>query len=225
MGTNAHFSIVILTAPPITTLEGGGAFVKVDGRECLLRSVELFLNRENVKQIQVVFTQDAAEEAKRRHGAHLSFSGVKVAIGGPDWMDQLTAAAANITDEATHVLIHDSARPVVPFGDIDRLMAQAEKGIATLALPVPGRVLHDGKDLPGEIWVMQGMEIYDIQRFRKMVAEKLPVPAKEMELVKGSMLNVRCNSTGDASMVKAMLNMLPKPKKNALSNPFEEAQW
>src|SRR3954468_21866954 len=81
---SAVFSVVILTAaPPGQATEAGGAFVKVDGRESLLRSVELFLNRDNVKQIQIVFLQDALEEAKRKFGGHLGFTGVKVLGGGP----------------------------------------------------------------------------------------------------------------------------------------------
>ena len=39
----ALFSVVIVTAPPPGQgAEAGGAFVKIDGREVILRSVELF---------------------------------------------------------------------------------------------------------------------------------------------------------------------------------------
>src|SRR5436305_15262685 len=107
------FSVLILTAaPPGLGSEGGGAFVKIDGRECLLRSVELFLNRDNVKQIQLVFADDALEEGKKKYGGHLSFSGVKVLGGGPKWMDQIKAAGAKIAAECSHVILHDAARPV-----------------------------------------------------------------------------------------------------------------
>src|SRR5439155_8857982 len=79
-----QFSVMLLTAaPPGHAAEAGGAYVKIDGREALLRSVELFLNRDNVKQIQLVFEPDAIEEAKRKFGGHLSFSGVKIVAGGP----------------------------------------------------------------------------------------------------------------------------------------------
>ena len=55
----AVYSVVIVTAPPPTqSSEAGGPFVKVDGREALLRSVEMFLNRDNVKQIQLVVDPD-----------------------------------------------------------------------------------------------------------------------------------------------------------------------
>src|SRR3954464_10255181 len=108
--TNAVFSVIIVTAaPPGMAVEAGGAFVKIDGREVLLRSVELFLNRDNVKQIQVVFEQDFLEEGRKKYGGHFGFSGVKVIGGGPRWIEQLAVAAEKISDEATHVLVHDAA--------------------------------------------------------------------------------------------------------------------
>ena len=62
----ANFSVIILTAaPPGAGSDSGGAFVKIDGRESLLRAVEMFLNRDNVKQIQLVFDNDKIEEGKR----------------------------------------------------------------------------------------------------------------------------------------------------------------
>ena len=99
----AVFSVVLLTAaPPGLGAESGGAFVKIDGREALLRSVELFLNRENVKQVQLVVLPDALEEAKRKYGPHLGFSGVKLVGGGPRWLDQVKAVGDRIAPEATH---------------------------------------------------------------------------------------------------------------------------
>ena len=135
----ATFSVLLLTAaPPGHGAEAGGAFVKIDGRESLLRAVELFLNRDNVKQVQLVFDPDMMEDGKRKYGGHLSFSGVKLIAGGPRWADQLAAAAEKISDEATHVIIHDAARPAVAFGDIDALMEAAEKH-AAVALTAPLR--------------------------------------------------------------------------------------
>ena len=71
----ANFSVLLLTAaPPGHGAEAGGPFVKIDGREALLRSTELFLNRPQIKQLQIVFTADCLEEHKRKFGGHLSFS-------------------------------------------------------------------------------------------------------------------------------------------------------
>ena len=43
--------------------------------------------------------------------------------------------------------------------------------------------------------------------------------------VESSPLNVRVNGSGDASLAKAMVALLPKPKAKGATNPFEEAQW
>ena len=95
----AIFSVILLTAPPPgQATEAGGAFVKVDGRESLLCAVELFLNRDNIKQVQLVFTPEMLEEGKRKYGGHLSFSGVKVLSAGPKWIDQIIAAGEKISE-------------------------------------------------------------------------------------------------------------------------------
>src|SRR5215469_4316460 len=138
------FSVAILTAAPTgQAAEAGGAFVKIDGREALLRSVELFLNREQVKQIQVVVLPDDLEEAKRKYGPHLSFSGVKLIAGGPRWSDQISAASEKLLPEATHVLLHDGARPLVPYSDIDALIDAAQtEPAAVLTSPVRSELIQ-----------------------------------------------------------------------------------
>src|SRR4051812_42763351 len=124
----ATFSVLLLTAaPPSHGAEGGGPFVKIDGREALLRSAELFLNRPEIKQIQLVFPPDGMEEYKRKFGGHLSFSGVKLLAGGPRWMDQIAVAVDKIADEASHVIVHDTARPAVPYSDLDALLEAGAK--------------------------------------------------------------------------------------------------
>src|SRR5438034_4475304 len=98
--TPATFSVLLVTAaPPGHGSEAGGAFVKIDGREALLRSAELFLNRPQIKQIQMVFVSDMMEEAKRKYGGHLGFSGVKLVAGGATWTDQLAAGAEKISPD------------------------------------------------------------------------------------------------------------------------------
>src|SRR5437016_11967943 len=110
----AVFSVLLMTAPPPGQAgDAGNSLVKIDGREALLRTAELFLNRENIKQIQLAFLPEHVEEAKRKHGGHFGFSGIKVLTGGPRWIDQWAAAATKLAPEATHVIVHDAARPAV----------------------------------------------------------------------------------------------------------------
>lgn len=228
------FSVVVVTAAPTgQASEAGGAYVKIDGREALLRSVELFLNRDNVKQIQLVVLPEEIEEAKRKYGAHLGFSGVKLVSGGPKWIDQLAAAAPQVNPDATHVIVHDAARPAVPYSDIDALMDAAAKHPAVvLATPVRTPLVEvddAGNPLAYHLAerFMQRLtpQVFGKERFTSLATSRNEPQASEVSLLKGSPLNIRLAGPGDATLVKAMLNMLPKPKIKPASSPFEEAQW
>ncbi|WP_428939724.1 IspD/TarI family cytidylyltransferase [Fontivita pretiosa] len=231
---SATFSVLILTAsPPGQAGEAGGAFVKIDGREALLRSVELFLNRDNVKQIQLVFQPEAFEASKRKYGGHLSFSGVKVLSGGPRWVDQLAAAADTISSEATHVIVHDAARPAVAYTDIDQLMEEAPKH-PIIAIATPSRStlveVDEGGNalayhLPARFMNLCTPQVFAKARFLELARTKAEPHASEVKLLKGSPLNIRIGGAGDVSLAKAMLSLLPKPKIRPPSSPFEEAQW
>ena len=61
--------------------------------------------------------------------------------GGPRWVDQMVAAAEKISADSTHVIVHDAARPCLPYDDLDALLAEAEKSPAVcLAAPDPDRI-------------------------------------------------------------------------------------
>jgi 2-C-methyl-D-erythritol 4-phosphate cytidylyltransferase len=230
----AIFSVVVTTAaPPGLGAEAGGAFIKIDGREAVLRSVELFLNRDNIKQIQLVVLPDELEEAKRKYGAHLGFSGVKLIAGGPKWIEQTIAAGKNLSAEATHVILHDAARPLVPYSDIDSLMEEAEKH-AAVVLTAPVRTtlveLDEGSNpmayhLPRSFVQLLTPWAFTKAKFSEMTASGRELHASTLTLVKGSPINIRLGGAGDERLGKAMLGMLPKPKMKASSGPFEEAQW
>jgi 2-C-methyl-D-erythritol 4-phosphate cytidylyltransferase len=227
------FSVLLLTAPPAGA-EAGGAFLKIDGRESLLKTVELFLNRDNVKQIQIVFLPENLEEAKRKYAPHLSFSGVKVLCGGPRWIDQIAAAAGKISAEATHVIVHDAARPAVPYGDIDALLEMGEKNDAvTLAAGLRNPLIEvdEGGSALAVHPASQYLQLLTPQSFSKATFEKMAtskqeIHASQLKILKGSSLNVRAGG-GEAGpgFIKAMISLLPKPKIKAPSSPFEEAQW
>jgi 2-C-methyl-D-erythritol 4-phosphate cytidylyltransferase len=229
----AVFSILVLTAPPPTQAsEAGGAYVKIDGREALLRSVELFLNRENVKQIQLVIDDDAMEEVKRKYSAHLGLMGVKVISGGPRWVDQIAAAGSKIAPECTHVILHDAARPAVPFSDIDAVMECAEQNpVVMLVSPMRNPLVEvdEGGNpvayhLPTRYMQLMTPQAFSREKFQQFAGGKEP-HASEAKLVKGSPLNLRIGGSAEERIAKAMINMLPKPKVKAPTNPFEEAQW
>ena len=148
-------------------------------------------------------------------------------------MDQLAAAAEKISPDATHVIVHDAARPAVAFTDLDVLLAEAEKHpIAVMTTPVRGGIIET-EDSGKPIAIRSGQRFQNIvtpwamrkDKFMEMVKTKRDPAAAEMWLIRSSSLNIRVVSAADATLAKSMLAMLPKPKVRAADNPFEEAQW
>ncbi|MAY73516.1 MAG: hypothetical protein CMJ31_02120, partial [Phycisphaerae bacterium] len=110
----------------------GGDRSKLDedlgGRPVLQRTVELFTTRDEVGSIVVAGPHDdeAFAAFEMRHGDRLRMLGVTICRGGADarWQS-VKAALAHVPDDATHVAVHDAARPVTPPEVIDRVFAAA----------------------------------------------------------------------------------------------------
>ncbi|HEX8324349.1 MAG TPA: 2-C-methyl-D-erythritol 4-phosphate cytidylyltransferase [Tepidisphaeraceae bacterium] len=221
----AKVAAILVTANPNHTAPDDAAMTKIDGRESALRAIELMTNRDPITQVLLAVDPADAEEIKRRIGSHLMFMGTKLAQAAGGWYAQLAAAEAKLADDITHVLVHDAARPSVPYTDLEALLA-VDAPAAALALPVRG-TLAKVTAVPGpgvvetiKVAVVLTPRLYDRATFATLCREMKEPP---LQLIEASPLNVRCNEASPA-MVKAMVGLLPKPKV-VRSNPFEEAQW
>ncbi len=107
----------------------------VGGRAMLLRTVELFTKREEVKTILVAAPPDRLDEFKERYGPPLSFLGAAITLGGTEarW-ETVQNALREVPADATHVAVHDAARPAASADMLDRLFEAAQ----TLPAVVPG---------------------------------------------------------------------------------------
>ena len=138
-----------------------------------------------------------------------------------------------LSEETTHVIVHDTARPAVAYSDIDALLEAAEKNaIVVLTSPLRANVIEvDEAAHPVACHhSTRYVHLLHPQAFRKdkfieMATKKQEPHASEMTLLKGSPLNHRCSGPGDAAFMKSLLNHLPKPKVKGPLTPFEEAQW
>ncbi len=100
------------------------------GRPVLQRTVELFANLDAVGTIIVAgpAAPEAWSEFKTRYGDKLGLLGVKLCPGGKTHRyETVKAALALVPDDATHIAVHDAARPCTPPELLDRLIDAAEK--------------------------------------------------------------------------------------------------
>ncbi|MBI1375365.1 MAG: NTP transferase domain-containing protein [Phycisphaera sp.] len=96
------------------------------GRAVLVRSVELFSGRPEVKQIIVAVDPDNVDTFKFRWGDQLGFFNVKIVAGGRiERWETVKNALDVVDDDITHVAVHDAARPVADAAMIDRVFTAA----------------------------------------------------------------------------------------------------
>lgn len=112
---------------------------EVGGRAVLVRAVELFVRRPQVKQIIVAVDPDKLSEFKFKWGDKLGFMGAATIVPGGKtdrWETVLNALNA-VEPSITHVAVHDAARPVTDAAMIDRVFEAAKHFPAVIpAVPV-----------------------------------------------------------------------------------------
>ncbi len=117
--------------------ESGGTEHKLEtriaGRSVLERAIDLFDKRPEVSQIIVAVDPDQLDHFRLRWGDKLDFMGVSIVAGGQTerWETVLNALRA-VEAGATHVAVHDAARPVTDPAAIDRVFAVAEEHAAVI---------------------------------------------------------------------------------------------
>ncbi len=110
------------------------------GRPLLLRTVEPFTRRDEVRSIIVAAPPDSIDDFRNRFGAQLGFHGVRIIPGGvAERWETVRNALAEVPDDCTHVAIHDAARP----GASDELLQRVFEAALVSDAVVPGIPVAD----------------------------------------------------------------------------------
>jgi len=107
-----------------------------------LRAIELFRGRADVDQILLAVHPDRLDDFALRWSDKLSFLGVTLIAGSPTerWAT-VKLALEQVQVDATHIAIHDAARPCASPELIDRVFAAAEGlGAVVPCLPMADTV-------------------------------------------------------------------------------------
>jgi 2-C-methyl-D-erythritol 4-phosphate cytidylyltransferase len=109
------------------------------GRPMLVRTIELFGKHELVRSIVVAGPPDDFEAFKHKFGPVVSFHGAKLVQGGrAERWETVRNALQAVPDDATHVAVHDAARP----GASDDLINRVFEAAMTLSAVIPGLSIH-----------------------------------------------------------------------------------
>lgn len=222
-------------------------FATLDGRAVWLRSVELFINRPEVKQCLIVISPDDLDMFRRRYGANLAFMNLQIVSGGSERFESVANALAMLKPEIDFVAIHDAVRPCLTEALATSVLAKAtEIGAALLATPVNDTVKNvDANNLitatvPRKgLWLAQTPQVFrrdwleeayskrtNLGRDITDDAQLVEALGKPVAVVEGSSTNIKITSRADLYLADAILKSAPRPKPSGPANPFgEEDMW
>ncbi|MFQ5807694.1 MAG: 2-C-methyl-D-erythritol 4-phosphate cytidylyltransferase [Phycisphaerae bacterium] len=220
-------------------------FAQIDNRPIFIRSIELFINRPDTKQVILTVSPDDYEVVKEKYAANLMFMGIKLVKGGPQRFDSVRLALEHLDEAAELVCVHDAVRPCVLESWIDQVFQQAAKaGAAILAAPLTGTIKRVKGDAIEQTISRKGLyEAQTPQVFRKDLLLKayagLPPdfhPTDDAEVVERAghavaivatdFRNLKITTPGDMTLAAAILKDISRQARLARPRgPFEEAQW
>ena len=111
---------------------------EIDHKPVFLHAVEACRSVGRVGQIVLAVAPDRVDEYQMRFGDKLGFLGVTLIAGGEaERWETVKRALDAVDDEATHIAVHDAARPCLTTALFDRLLDAAERYAAVVpGLPV-----------------------------------------------------------------------------------------
>lgn len=220
-------------------------FARLDGRPVFLRTLEKFVNREDVCKTIFVVSPDDLQETKDKFGPNLGFMGVTLVAGGAERVESVEAGLAVVPDDADLVAVHDAARPCITEEMIDTVFAEAAKcGAALLGTPLVGTIKRATTERVIEETVPR-TDLYEAQTpqvFRKDIltrafaekpedtsaitddaalVENIGVP---VTIVQSDATNLKITTKSDIMLANAIIKSRPT-KTVSKFGAFDEAQW
>ncbi len=195
----------------------------IAGTPMILRTLQRFARRDDVRQLLVVVSADDRPAIEERFAQNLSLLGAKLVTGGATRAHSVRNAVSEVSDEADLIAVHDAARPAVSDADITAVFAAAAlHQAAMLACPVTGtlkrvneqNIITETVSREG-LWQAQTPQVFHrtlLQRAYEgdiegvtddaMLVERLGRPVR---IVPGDPRNIKVTTPGDLALIEAAL--------------------
>ena len=221
-------------------------FVDVDGRAAFLRSVEIFSDRSDVKQILLGISAEDEELVSIKWGPNLKFFNVKTFIGGAERFETVAKGLALLKEDINIVAVHDAARCCVTKDWVERVIVEARKtGAAILASPVTAtikkaadKVIIDTVDR-SNLWEAQTPQVFEAKLLKRAYdnlasldkskisddAQLVEALGEKVSIVETDFSNIKITRPSDVAIAEAILKSRPKAAPKGPAGPYIEAQW
>ena len=221
-------------------------FVDVAGRAVFLRSVELFANRDDVKQILLAIAPEDQELVDVKWGPNLKFYDVQTCFGGAERFDTVKKALELVKDNIDLIAVHDAVRCCVTKRWIDDCFAVAAKtGAAMLACPVAAtikkvkdNVIIQTVERAG-LYEAQTPQVFETSLLKKAYenldeldknkisddSQLIEALGHKVSIVETNSSNIKITRRSDVAIAEAILKTRKKLKPKGYIGPYAEAEW
>jgi len=240
---------VIICAAGFSSRFGGKRkkpFVDVAGRAAFLRSVELFDNRDDVKQILLGIPSEDEELVNVKWGTNLKFFNVKIFFGGAERFETVTKALELVDDKTDLIAVHDAVRCCVTKEWIEKVISTAaQTGAAILACPITATI-KEAKDNTiiktidrTGLYEAQTPQVFEAKLLKKAYenlknldkskisddSQLVEALGHEVSIVEIDFSNIKITQQSDVAIAEAIIKSRPKTKPTGYIGPYAEAQW
>ncbi len=241
---------VIICAAGSSTRFGGKRkkpFVDVAGRAAFLRSVELFTDHKDVKQVLLAISKDDQELVEVKWGANLKFFGIKTYLGGDERFETVTKGLELINDDIDLIAVHDAVRCCLTQEWIDACFETAAKtSAAMLACPVVATLkkvtdsnIVETIDRTG-LYEAQTPQVFETKLLKRAYANLKNLDAdnisddsqliealgEKVAIVETDSSNIKLTVPSDIPIAEAIIKMRSiSAAKKGSAGPYSEAQW
>jgi len=222
------------------------AFVDVAGRAVFLRSVELFSNREDVKQVLLAIAPEDEELVSVKWGPNLKFFGVKIFVGAAARFDTVKKGLEIVKDDIDLIAVHDACRCCVTEKIVEAsIVAAGESGAAIPACAVTATIKQVKDNViaktvdRSDLYEAQTPQVFSAELLRKAYdnlenldkssisddAQLVEALGREVTIVEADSSNIKITRRSDIAMAEAIIKSRPKLTPDGPIGPYIEAQW
>jgi len=222
------------------------AFVDVAGRAVFLRSVELFAQRDDVKQVLFGIAKEDEELVNVKWGPNLKFFNVSIFIGGAERFDTVQKGLELVKDDIDLVAVHDACRCCATAELIDKVISAAAKSKAAIpACPVTATIKEAKDNLITKtvdrsgLFEAQTPQVFAGSLLKKAYenlknldtktisddAQLIEALGQKVTIVETDASNIKITRQSDIAVAEAILKSRPKKIPKGPAGPYIEAQW
>lgn len=221
-------------------------FADVGGRAVFLRSVELFSNRDDVKQVLLGIAAEDEELVNVKWGPNLKFFGVKIFMGGRERFETVAKGLDLVKNDIDLVAVHDACRCCVTDKIVDESIAAAAQSGAAIPACAVTATIKQVKDnvIAGtvdrsDLYEAQTPQVFSLELLKKAYdnienldkscisddAQLVEALGHMVTIVEADSSNIKITRGSDIAVAEAIIKSRPKPAPEGPVGPYIEAQW